>query len=55
MMLALFIYQKILLNEMQPKIAVPIHYGSVVGKKQDATDFIKLLHPNIKGIILMKQ
>ena len=44
-----------LINEIQPKIAVPIHYGSVVGTKQDATDFIKLLHPNIKGIILMKQ
>ena len=44
-----------LINEIQPKIAVPIHYGNVVGTKQDATDFIKLLHPNIKGIILMKQ
>ena len=44
-----------LINEIQPKIAVPIHYGSIVGTKQDATDFIKLLHPSIKGIILMKQ
>ena len=44
-----------LINEIQPKIAVPIHYGSVVGTKQDATDFIKLLHSSIKGIILMKQ
>ena len=44
-----------LINEIQPKIAVPIHYGSVVGTEQDATDFIKLLHPSIKGIILMKQ
>ena len=44
-----------LINEIQPKISVPIHYGSVVGTKQDATDFIKLLHPSIKGIILMKQ
>ncbi len=43
-----------LINEIQPKIAVPIHYGSVVGTKQDATDFIKLLHSSIKGIILMK-
>ena len=43
-----------LLNEIQPKIAVPIHYGSVVGTKQDAEDFVKLLHPEIKGIILMK-
>ena len=44
-----------LINEIQPKIAVPIHYGSVVGTEQDSTDFIKLLHPSIKGIILMKK
>ena len=43
-----------LINEIKPKIAVPIHYGSIVGTKQDATDFVKLLHPSIKGIILMK-
>lgn len=28
-----------LINEIKPKIAVPIHYGSVVGTKQDAEDF----------------
>ena len=44
-----------LINEIKPKIAIPIHYGSIVGTEQDATDFIKLLHPSIKGIILMKQ
>lgn len=43
-----------LVNEIQPKVAVPIHYGSVVGIKQDAEEFIKLLHTNIKGIILMR-
>lgn len=43
-----------LVNIIKPKIAVPIHYGSVVGTKQDATDFIKLLYPTTKGIILMK-
>ena len=43
-----------LVNEIQPKIAVPIHYGSIVGTEQNASDFIKLLYPNIKGIILMK-
>jgi L-ascorbate metabolism protein UlaG (beta-lactamase superfamily) len=43
-----------LINEIKPKIAVPIHYGSIVGTNQDATDFIKLLHPTIKGTILMK-
>ena len=44
-----------LVNEIQPKIAVPIHYGSIVGMKRDATDFVKLLHPEIKGVILMKE
>ncbi len=43
-----------LINEIKPKIAVPIHYGSIVGTKQDAINFIQLLHPEIKGIILMK-
>ena len=43
-----------LINIIKPKIAVPIHYGNVVGTKQDATDFIKLLYPTTKGIILMK-
>ena len=43
-----------LVNIIKPKIAVPIHYGSVVGTKQDAIDFIKLLNPTINGVILMK-
>lgn len=42
-----------LVNRIKPKIAVPIHYGSVVGTKQDAINFVKLLHPTIKGVILM--
>ena len=44
-----------LINEIKPKIAIPIHYGSVVGTEQDAIDFVRLLHPEIKGIILMKK
>ena len=43
-----------LVNEINPKIAVPIHYGSVVGTKEDAIDFLNNLKPEIKGIILMK-
>ena len=43
-----------LINQIKPKIAVPIHYGSIVGTKQDAIDFVKLLNPNINGIILDK-
>lgn len=43
-----------LVNEIKPKIAVPIHYGSIVGTKQDAVEFVKLLDSTIQGIILMK-
>ena len=43
-----------LINEIKPQVAVPIHYASVVGTKQDAIDFIKLLNPTITGVILMK-
>lgn len=43
-----------LINEIKPKITVPIHYGSIVGTKQDAEDFKRLLHPEIKCEILMK-
>ena len=44
-----------LINEIKPKIAIPIHYGSVVGTEHDSIDFIRLLHREIKGIILMKK
>lgn len=43
-----------LVNEIKPKIAVPIHYGSIVGAKQDAMEFSKLVHPEIKCEILIK-
>ena len=43
-----------LINEIKPQVAVPIHYGSVAGTKQDAIDFIKLLNPTINGVNLMK-
>lgn len=43
-----------LANILKPKIAVPIHYGSVVGTMQNAQDFIELLDKDIKGISLIK-
>ena len=43
-----------LINEIKPKIAVPIHYGSIVGTMQDAINFERLLHSEIKCEILMK-
>ena len=43
-----------LVNEIKPKIAVPIHYGSIVGTEQDATEFLKLVQPEIECKILIK-
>lgn len=43
-----------LVNKIEPKVAIPTHYGSVVGTNQDAEEFIKLLKPTIQGKILMK-
>lgn len=44
-----------LVNKIKPKMAIPIHYGSIVGTKQDAINFLKLLNPEIKSKILMKE
>lgn len=44
-----------LVNEIKPKVAVPIHYGSIVGTKKDAIDFKELLLPEIECKILIKR
>lgn len=44
-----------LVNEIRPKVAVPIHYGSIVGTKQDAVRFTELVDSEIKCEILMKE
>ena len=36
-----------LINEIKPQIAVPIHYGKVVGSREDAIKFCKLIDKDI--------
>ena len=43
-----------LINIIKPKIAVPIHYGSIVGLNQDAIEFTKLLNKEIESRIMIK-
>ena len=43
-----------LINEIKPKIAVPTHYGSIVGEKSDGVSFSKLVSPEIEVEVLMK-
>ena len=42
-----------LVNEINPKIAVPIHYGLIVGTKEDADIFKENLNGNIKCEIMI--
>lgn len=43
-----------LINTIKPKIVVPTHYGSIVGTKEDAINFSKLINPEIECKILIK-
>ena len=42
-----------LINEIKPQIAIPIHYGSIVGTKQDAIEFKNNLIAGIECEILI--
>ena len=37
-----------LINEIKPRVAVPIHYGSIVGTKEDGLNFSKLIYPKVE-------
>ena len=43
-----------LVNIIKPKIAIPTHYGDIVGKPKDGEDFKQMLEPEIKCEILIK-
>jgi L-ascorbate metabolism protein UlaG (beta-lactamase superfamily) len=41
--------------DIKPKVAIPMHYGSVVGDKSDAQRFARELEGKIKVVILPKE
>lgn len=41
-----------LTNKIKPKIVIPIHYGSLVGTKEDAINFKNNINDDIKCVIL---
>ena len=43
-----------LVNEINPEIAIPVHYGSVVGKLSDAKVFAANVKDTIKVVIKIK-
>lgn len=43
-----------LVNIIKPKVAVPVHYGTIVGTKEDAENFAKIINKDISCEILIK-
>ena len=41
--------------DIKPKIAIPMHYGSIVGSENDAERFAKALQGKVEVIILKKE
>ena len=42
-----------LINTLKPSVAIPIHYGSFVGKKEDADNFAANVKPPVRVEIKM--
>ncbi|MCR5100192.1 MAG: MBL fold metallo-hydrolase [Butyrivibrio sp.] len=42
-------------NKLKPEIAIPTHYGSIVGKAEDAETFRKNVNKSIKVVIKIEQ
>ena len=42
-----------LANVLRPQVAVPTHYGSIVGRMSDGDDFAASLAPDIRCIKLI--
>ncbi len=42
-----------LVNKMQPKVAVPVHYGEIAGKPEDGEIFAAHVKPPVKAEILI--
>jgi len=41
--------------DIKPKVAIPMHYGSIVGTKEDALKFAKKLKGKIDVVILPEE
>ena len=43
-----------LVNTIKPEVAIPVHYGGIVGKKKDGFDFQSAVDKSIKVILKIK-
>ena len=42
-----------LINEIRPEIAIPVHYGSMVGSPEDGKMFADLVKPPVKVQLML--
>ena len=42
-----------LVKAMKPKVAIPVHYGSIVGEKEDGEKFKKMLDDEVECVIMI--
>lgn len=42
-----------LINTIKPSVAIPMHYGSIVGKKEDTDEFAANVKPPVRVEIKM--
>ena len=40
-----------LINRIHPKASIPIHYGSIVGKRSDAEVFRRAVEPDVEVVV----
>ena len=43
-----------LVNILRPEVAIPVHYGSVVGKPADGETFAELIEPSVRVELKIK-
>jgi L-ascorbate metabolism protein UlaG (beta-lactamase superfamily) len=42
-------------NTIEPKVAIPMHYGTIVASEKEAQEFKKLVKPGIEVVILQRE
>jgi len=42
-------------NAVEPKVAIPMHYGSIVASEKEAQEFKRLVKPGIEVVVLQRE
>jgi len=42
-------------NTVEPRVAIPMHYGSIVASEKEAQEFKRLVKPGIEVVVLQRE